>query len=141
MQLAALALAYILQLAFFAVPVLLLVALWRFLRAYERRSSAHNDLATLSRRISQMEERIADLETHNESLVEEQRFLTNLLSERHAETVSNTKRWVVNRDSNEHHTTDLHRRALLLPQLSRERVATAALSENAAVTVSANVVH
>jgi cell division protein FtsB len=46
-----------------AVPAFLLLVIWRFLRAYERRSIERMDIAQLGDRIRRLEERIADLQS------------------------------------------------------------------------------
>jgi hypothetical protein len=72
----------ILQTAFIAVPVFTLYALWRFLRAYERRGSERSELTALKARMLQVEEGTGDIRDQLSKLTEEQRFITRLLGER-----------------------------------------------------------
>jgi membrane protein implicated in regulation of membrane protease activity len=46
-----------------AVPAFLLLVVWRFLRAYERRSMERMDITQLGDRIRRLEERMVDLQS------------------------------------------------------------------------------
>lgn len=72
----------ILQTAIIAIPVFALYALWRFLRAYERRGSERSELIALKERMLRVEESTGDIGDQLSKLTEEQRFLTRLLRER-----------------------------------------------------------
>ena len=72
----------IFQTAIIAIPVFALYALWRFLRAYERRGSERSELIVLKERLLEVEESTGDIRDQLSKLTEEQRFLARLLRER-----------------------------------------------------------
>jgi hypothetical protein len=65
-----------------AIPALGIYALFRFLRAYERRGAERSELSVLKDRLLHVEESTTDIGDRIEKLAEEQRFLTRLLRER-----------------------------------------------------------
>jgi hypothetical protein len=65
-----------------AIPSLGIYALFRFLRAYERRGAERTELNVLKERLLRVEESSGDIGDRMEKLAEEQRFLTRLLRER-----------------------------------------------------------
>ena len=69
----------IIQGAIIAIPVLAIRALWRFVKAYERRSAQPTELRD---RVLRVEESTGEISDRLEKLAEEQQFLTRLLSER-----------------------------------------------------------
>jgi hypothetical protein len=66
----------------FAIPSLGIYALFRFLRAYERRGAERSELSVLKERLLRVEEGTGDIGDRLDKLAEEQRFLTRLLRER-----------------------------------------------------------
>jgi hypothetical protein len=72
----------IVQGAIFSIPILGIYALWRFVKAYERRGSERSELSVLKDRLLRVEESSGDINDRLDKLAEEQRFLTRLLRER-----------------------------------------------------------
>ena len=68
--------------AFIAIPIVGLYALWRFVKAYERRGAERSELSVLKDRLLRVEESTGEIHERLDKLAEEQRFLTRLLRER-----------------------------------------------------------